>query len=194
LLNGEVIGSTTSEDKWQLDRTTELQKKMIEKSRDKGAVLNVRTIPLVQIVENYIPDVEVKTPKPQAVEEKVVPITDVIQEKPLNIMGMLQHLMLIYEKFIVGNKKIREDFDTILKKKFMEKIDTYDYLDPFAAEFQYSNGKITYTGQTQIKEVASGLVKCLEEISIENDMQKWLKKHLGPWEEKYSREIEAIKK
>lgn len=194
-LNGEVIGSTTSEDKWQLNRTKELQTKMLDKSRDKGATLNVRRISLMQLVENYnnkavsdggqIPNVK---------ETDVHSTKEVVQEKPLNILGMLQHLMLIYEKFIMGNKKIREDFDTILKRKFMEKIDTYEFLDPFAAEFQYSNGKITYTGRTNIADVASGLMHCLDEISVENDMQKWLIKHLGSWEEKYSREIEAVKK
>ncbi|MBU1172134.1 MAG: hypothetical protein KKD44_21475 [Proteobacteria bacterium] len=194
LLNGEIIGTTTSEDKWQLNRTEALQQLLIDKSRTKGAILNVKKIPLKLIIENYThTGPEHVNPSDVINIETILPAQPVEVEKPLNIMGMLQHLMLIYEKFIVGNRKIREDFDTILKRKFMEKVDRFDFLDPFAAEFMYSNGKITYTGNTDKAKLASGLVECLNEIAGENGMQKWLKKHLGPWEEKYLREIEFIK-
>lgn len=191
LLNGEIIGSTTSEDKWQLNRTEELRLKLIEKSREKGAVLNVKSIPLKMMIDDY----------PPASQAVVQPVESTKSDKEeagpadaevLRIIPMLQTLMRIYEKFILGNKKIREDFDTILKRKFIEKVDTYDFLDPFAAEFQYVNGKITYTGNTDLNEMASGLMQCLIEIAEENGMKKWLKKHLGPWEEKYAKEIHAI--
>ncbi|GAB6094137.1 hypothetical protein JCM14469_03890 [Desulfatiferula olefinivorans] len=193
MLTGEMIGSTTSADKWQLNRTDEFLQKVVEKSREKGALLNVRTISLRQMIENYTHSEQAGAVKPTDRKEANAPKAPVEKEKPLNIIGMLQHLMLIYEKFISGSRKIREDFDTILKRKFMEKLDVYDFLDPFAAEFLYANGKITYTGRTDIKQVAKGLKACLDEIAAENEMQNWLKKHLGPWEEKYAREIESIR-
>jgi hypothetical protein len=193
MLAGELIGSTTSADKWQLNRTEAFQQKLVEKTREKGAILNVRTISLRQMIENYTHKEQALPVKPADRKDGSRPQPVVEKEKPLNIIGMLQHLMLIYEKFISGSRKIREDFDTILKRKFMEKLDIYDFLDPFAAEFLYANGKITYTGRTDIKHVARGLMICLDEISAENEMQNWLKKHLGPWEEKYAREIASIK-
>lgn len=194
LLNGEVIGTTTSDDKWQLNRTMEFQQKLIEKSRKSPAILNVLKIPLKQIIENYTLTPSDEPPKQDIPKVEIIPATEVEKEKPLNMIAMLQHLMLIYEKFITGNRKIRDDFDTILKRKFMEKVDTFEFLDPFAAEFHYSNGKIKYTGRTDVNILASGLLVCLDEIAAENEMQKWLKKHLGPWEEKYAREIGVIKK
>lgn len=189
-LYGEVIGSTSTEDKGQLKRSEEYQIKLVEKSRETPAVLNVKKITLKHLIENYSLDIKDDTPVKINTPESPVEAPKV---EPLNIIEMLQQLMMIYEKFILGNKKIREDFDTILKRKFMEKVSKFDFLDPFAAEFQYSNGRITFTGTADDKNLAKGLVECLNEIALENEMQSWLKKHLMPWQEKYSREIHALK-
>lgn len=192
LLNGEIIGSASSENKWNLVRTEDLQQMLIDKARAMGAVFNVRSIPLRMIIENYIPSSRSETKK----ESKPVVKKDAepadIKTESFDFIPMLQHLMRIYEKFVMGNKKIRDDFDTLLKRKFIEKVDIYDFLDPFAAEFHYSQGKITYTGKASLNQLATGLLRCLDEIAEENHMKKWLSKHLGPWEEKYAREIRAI--
>lgn len=190
-LNGGIIGSTSTKDRMQLKRSEDFQIDLINRSRESGAVLNVRKITLKHMIENYSPVVK-------SSEESVstVPPAETkpeIKEKPLNFIDMLQQLMLIYEKFIIGNKKIRDDFDTILKRKFMEKVNKFDFLDPFAAEFQYTGGKIEYFGKTDHKELAEGLMECLQEISVENGMVAWLKKHLMHWEERYSREINMLK-
>lgn len=195
LLNGEFLGLASHESRWQLVNNDEIKTKLINKSRKIIGLLNVMKIPLNQIVTNYtiqnIKDNIIKTSL--VLEKDIFPVEEVVIEKPLNIIEMLQHLLIIYEKFIIGNKRIKEDFDTILKRKFMEKIDIYDFLDPFAAEFKYSNGKIKYSGNVDNIKLAIGLIDCLKEISIENDMQKWLIKHIGPWQDKYSEEIKVVK-
>ena len=190
LLNGDLINSASSDNKWQLSNNENILKALVEKTRQTGAILNVRKIPLNQ--KNVIlSEQNVEKIAPVVVQKKQIVAEE--KPKPLNIIEMLQHLMLIYEKFISGTRRIRDDFDTILKRKFMEKVDKFDFLDPFAAEFKYSNGKINYFGQASHIQLASGLMECLNEIAVENQMQEWLKKHLGPWEEKYSKEIEAVK-
>lgn len=189
LLYGEIIGASSAENKWNLVRTEEFQQLLIDKSREMGAIFNVRTIPLQMIIENYAPSLHVEPVKKESKKENAAADQEA---ESLNIIPMLQHLMRIYEKFIMGNKKIREDFDTILKRKFIDKVDDYDFLDPFVAEFHYSQGKITYTGKTNLNQMAKGLLQCLDEIADENHMKKWLKKHLGPWEEKYAKELRAI--
>jgi hypothetical protein len=45
---------------------------------------------------------------------------------------------------IRSNKNIKEDFETLLKKKFVDKAATYAFLDPFAGEFSYKNNKSFY--------------------------------------------------
>lgn len=198
--NGQIIGTISAESKWQLTRDQEIQVDLIEKSRKVGAVLNVRKILLDQISENNsvkingkaAPNLNGAADKPAAPSEEPEPVYTE-ETGPLHIREMLQYLMLIYEKFISSNRKIRDDFDTILKRKFVQKVNQYEFLDPFSEEFIYSNGKIEYSGAVDDKRLATGVIECLREIAAENDMKKWLDKSLWPLREKYSREFDLLK-
>lgn len=192
-LSGELIGSSSSEKRGELMREDEFHQTLIKKSCEKPAMLNVKKVTLEHIVENYSSTPDVSEDKPEAFQLDQDSATEVKKEEPLRIIEMLQQLMFIVEKFISGNKKINDDFDTILKRKFMQKLDKFDFLDPFAAEFEYSNGKIEYSGREDESFVAEGLIECILEISDENKMQNWLSKHLLPWQEKYSNEINTLK-
>jgi hypothetical protein len=197
LHNGQVVGSISAESKWQLVRTEKIQLELIEKSRKVGAILNVRRILLDQMPMNGSPHNGNVPSQNGEMEANPMPRSGVATTreslKPLNIREMLQYLMLIYDKFISSNKKIREDFDTILKRKFMEKVDSFDFLDPFTGEFKYANGKIEYSGRVDDVRLATGVIECLNEIAAENEMQLWLDKSLWPLRQKYAREIEALK-
>lgn len=57
------------------------------------------------------------------------------------------------ETVIKANKRIKGDFETLLNKKFVDKVDQYDFLDPFAAEFRYVNGEVIFTGKAIQKEL-----------------------------------------
>ena len=197
LHNGDVIGSISAESKWQLVRTEKFQRDLVEKSRKLGAILNVRRILIEQMERANAPSpIQPRTDENVPIAPKK-PVVDLpVQEKvarPLNIREMLQYLMLIYDKFISGNKRIRGDFDTLLKRKFVEKVDKYDFLDPFTEEFKYANGKIEFSGRVDDVRLATGLLECLQEIAAENDMQNWLDKSLWPLREKYASEIEFLK-
>jgi hypothetical protein len=201
LHNGQIIGSVSVESKWQLVQTEKIQMDLVEKSRKIGAMLNVRKIVLDKIAANGKARGGAESahqtrkngnsvhPPPRS-EASLERSEDT---KPLNIREMLQYVMLIHDKFISTNRKIQGDFDTILKRKFVEKADKYDFLDPFTAEFKYANGKIEFSGRVDDVRLATGLVECLHEIAAENDMQKWLDKSLWPLREKYAREIDYLK-
>ena len=200
-LNGELIGASSSAKKGELIRDDAFHQTLIEKSRENTAILNVKKVLLKHIVENYspqsIPLLKVPSASKKTPAETIKPIPvfvapEIKKDEPLRVIEMLQQLMFIFERFIAGNRKIKDDFDTILRRKFMSKLDKYDFLDPFAADFSYSNGKIDYTGHADLDVVAEGLIECLKEISEENKMQKWLSKHLLPWNEKYSKEINTF--
>lgn len=192
-LNGEIIGSSSSDKKGELIRDEEFHQTLIKKSSENPAMLNVKKVSLEQVIVGYSAQDDLVEKKPEMNKEEITIVPESVEEQPLRIIEMLQQLMFIYEKFISGNKKISDDFDTLLKRKFMEKLDRFDFLDPFAAEFEYSNGNIVYSGREDESVVADGLIECLLEISEENKMQKWLSKHLLPWKEKYSNEIESLK-
>jgi hypothetical protein len=201
LQNGQVIGSVSAESKWQLVQTEKVQMDLVEKSRKIGAMLNVRRIVIEQVAMNSVArDSENSADQTRTNGNRVNPLSkpepssDRVEiSKPLNIREMLQYLMLIYDKFISNNRKIQGDFDTILKRKFVEKVDRYDFLDPFSAEFKYANGKIDFSGRVDDVRLATGLLECLREIAAENDMQQWLDKSLWPLREKYATEIAFLK-
>jgi hypothetical protein len=199
LQNGQIIGSISAESKWQLVRKENIQQGLVEKSRKVGALLNVRRILLDQMPMNGFGPENGKVLNQNgnnetAVNAGPVPVAASRQEdsKSLNIREMLQYLMLIYDKFISGNRKIQSDFDTLLKRKFMQKVDKYEFLDPFMEDFKYEAGKIEYSGRVDDKRLATGVIECLNEIAVENEMQSWLDKSLWPLRQKYAREIDFL--
>ena len=79
----------------------------------------------------------------------------------LNRFGILEELLVIFEKIIASQKKLRIDYNSMLKKKFLEKVTKYEFLDPFSADFKYVNRKIHYVGKSNTKEVILGVVECV---------------------------------
>jgi hypothetical protein len=129
----------------------------------------------------------------EPIKEIVTPKPEIIKKlEPPKYLEFIQNVMVVYEKYFVNYKKNKDIFDTLLKKKFLEKVDKFDFLDPFTAEFKYSDGKITFTGKESEKVLAKSLVECLNEICSENKMKEWIKKHVVAIEEKYNREITEL--
>ncbi|MEJ2724145.1 MAG: hypothetical protein P8175_05760 [Deltaproteobacteria bacterium] len=113
-------------------------------------------------------------------------------EAPLAVLTFLEELLGTFEQVLTSNKKVKTDFDTLLKKKFLEKVDKYPFLDPFAAELTYSNRKLSYAGSASDKELARGLVESIMELAGQMGTMPQLKETLGPWSEKYAREIAGL--
>jgi len=96
----------------------------------------------------------------------------------------------IFETFIKSNKKVKPGFDTLLKKKFVEKADKFVFLDPFTAEFEYADQKITFTGEASGEELVKGLTECVKELAEGLGILTRLNDELGPWAKKYEKELE----
>ena len=77
----------------------------------------------------------------------------------------------------------------ILKEKFVEKTDRYYFLDPFAAEFTYSDQKITFIGDATDNELVKGVVESVREIVSELGLLESLKTEIAPWSKKYEEMI-----
>lgn len=91
----------------------------------------------------------------------------------------------IFEKFINDNKNIKLEFQPLLKRKFMEHLDTYDFLDPFAAEFIYSEGKVDFLGKTTEKMFMEGVILCVKELADELGINNSVKNLYGSWLENF---------
>jgi hypothetical protein len=171
--NGAIIDCSCSWENEALSSSTENQELLILKSKESGGVFNVSRIVFKKPEVRGVPSKEVRT----------------FQD---HVLDMIQELLLIFERSVGGNKKIKADFGTLLKRKFVDNVDKYDFLDPFAAEFQYAGGKVKFTGEADDQQLAKGLVESVYELAEELGILSQLRKDLAPWMKKYHQEIEKF--
>ena len=174
---GNISGSLFPWNRKQLVNARADMDKLISTSQESGGEFNVYQ---VQLVTNNLADTLETAPEapPSAAGT------------PGMTLDILEELLGIFEHTFRANYKGKEDFRTLLRRKFVEKADNYDFLDPFAAEFHYADGKIDYSGDAGTDILARGLVECIKEISEEVDIYYPLLKTIVPWTEKYAAEIE----
>lgn len=63
------------------------------------------------------------------------------------------------------------------------------FLDPFADEFKYSGGKITFTGDATDDELLRGVAESVKEIAEESGFLSNLNDSLSSWSQKYAMEL-----
>ena len=71
----------------------------------------------------------------------------------------------------------------------MEKADEYEFLDPFAAEFQYADEKVKYVGKADSEQLAKAVFECMVELADELGLRQHLPRYLSQWTKTYSKEI-----
>ncbi len=171
--NGEIIGGSFSWEKGELNHSKESKKLLIQKTKELGGIFNVSRISL----------------KKEGVDHAS---ENIDQESASNALTMLEALLSVFERIIMSNREIESDFNTLLKKKFMEKADEFIFLDPFAAEFQYANQKITFTGDAGEEELVKALTECVKEIAEGVGILSQLNDELAPWFDKYEKDLEKF--
>lgn len=172
LLNGNIIGGSYSWGSPELNYTGENQKILIRKTNEFGATFNVSRIPLAKMKVELPPD-----------NVALAGITD-------NVLPMLEEFLAIFENVVRRNKKGRLDFNKLLKKKFVENADRFNFLDPFAGEFEYTQHQIHYSGDTSKDDLVYGVIDSVKELALELGIRPKLNKKLGIWRDKYSRELD----
>jgi len=148
---GIMIGGSFSWAGNNLNRSTENLNELLLKCREKGAYFNVARLKIM----------ETKVVK---ADTKVIPEADLIA-KTEELLNMSQKLF---------NKELGKklDFSVLLKRKFVEKSETYPYLDPFAGEFVYKDNKVSYEGDARPQVVFNAIYDCLKEIYEETGLSR----------------------
>lgn len=106
----------------------------------------------------------------------------VLSNETINIMS---NFISIFDHYITDNKKIKQEFIPLLNKKFIENVDSYDFLDPFAAEFVYNSGKISFSGKVSEKKFVESIVVCLGEIANEQGLVQAVKPLYKDWDNNF---------
>lgn len=121
------------------------------------------------------------------------PLVEPGTRAPRDPVEMLEVLLGVFEQTYAATKVQADPFDTVLKRKFLEKVARYDFLDPFTEEFSYQGGTITYTGTDQAQRVVAAVTECLRELALERGLGIELQRNLKSWRQQYQREIDAFK-
>ena len=168
--NGNIIGITCP---WEHDKPSDTKQKLqnlILKSKNSVASFNVKRIDLSRFQDN-------------------VDTSENVEHPPGEIVTLLQILISTLESLITAEKRIKTDFDTLLKKKFFEKADSYEFLDPFAAEVQYANGSFEFTGDTPLPQIVKGVSESVLELADDMGLLALLMQKLDPLKKQYQAEI-----
>ena len=106
-----------------------------------------------------------------------------------NIPEILESLLDLLKKVLSEKPPRGFNFDLTLRKKFIEKAVKYDFLDPFAAEFQYNHSKVIYKGDADLKIVATAVFESAWELAVENGQSDRFETKIEPLKKQYPKEL-----
>jgi hypothetical protein len=93
----------------------------------------------------------------------------------------------------------KEYFSKVFKKGLLNISDKYPFLDPFLAEFTYTDGTVQFTGEATATEFLSGVYSSVESVFNElsskekKEVKKVLKNNRQTLEKKYHEDIEILR-
>ena len=108
------------------------------------------------------------------------------------VLDMVQDLLITTQGLISRKKRSKESFETLFRRKCMQKVTSYDFLDPFAAEFVFENNLVSFHERIPEEELVRGVCECVRELVAETGLSSELDQQLGPWRERFANEIARL--
>jgi len=112
---------------------------------------------------------------------------------------IMQELMRNIESSVDELSKRKNAFRDHFNQALVEKSEDYPFLDPFAAEFEYKNGKISFSGKVPVETFVLGLRDCidvtLDKISpreTKDEMYQKIRSTLQPTISKFGEKIDDL--
>lgn len=165
--NGQVVGGYYFWEKI-LSTSKESQDLLLRKAKRSGGIFHVSKISMES--------------KEAGKKSKRAPAPE--------LLGALEELLGLLESlFIPGQTAAKGDFNTLLKKKFLDLADEYVFLDPFAGEFQYSGRKIRFAGEANEGELAKGLLVAVTGLARDQGLSAPFKSRLERWFQKHGKRL-----
>ncbi len=171
--SGEIIGGSFS---WGKEEPIPIKRNLdilISKSKDSGGVFQVSRIPLKH-------------------EHRGDQKDEITAGLSASVFKMLEEFLGIFETLFTSKKDMAMDFNKALRKKFVDKAEKYSFLDPFAAEFEYTNRTISFTGKTDERELINGVVESVLELAEEFGLMLELENYTASWRRKYDKRLSGF--
>ena len=172
-INGKIMGGSITWGNGEPGPSRKNQELLIKRTKEHGGSFNVCRIPLSKLKATG-----------QVRASYVKPSKDTLI--------MMEELLKIFEATVSTKKKIKDDFNKILKKKFVENAEKYTFLDPFAGEFEYANRQIKFSGNATDQELSNGIALSVRQLVQELDLVPQFLKKSAAWSSNYSNKIEKF--
>jgi len=170
LINGKIIGGSYSWGNGSPSPSKKNRDLLVQKTKELGGSFSVCRIALTNPENNNVSDLD--QPK-----------------HPQRAIEMLEELLALFEKMVDSKKKKQMDFQKRLKQKFVQHADRFAFLDPFAAEFEYRDQRITFSGQASDEHLVDGIFTIVKEIALELGLLSTLIEQLDSWSLKYTEDL-----
>jgi hypothetical protein len=171
---GEIIGGSFSWNSGKNGSAKDRVKDLIERSKKVGGTFQVSRIPVDNETQNPPSEMPLKSAYNQ------------------NTLKMLEEFIGIFEALYDTRKDKQVDFSSLLRNKFVQNADRFEFLDPFADEFEYRDRQITFTGDADDGELSNGIIVSINELAEDIGMKNQLKNYLSTWLRKYEDLLERL--
>jgi hypothetical protein len=176
---GEIVEAVMSDEKSDGVYGKEMLNKIIDDVQKKGATFNVYRAGLEKSGSERMGSM------PGADLQEVI---EIIQE----VIGTI-------ESVTEAINKRKGSFREAFNKAQVAKSDAYPFLDPFAAEFEYRNGVIKFSGKVTAELFIQGIRDCIEETLVKisgeisrDDLYRQIKAALQATVTKFGEKIDDI--
>ena len=170
LINGREVGTASSWNARETGVSKQARADIVQRAKSGAAVFNVCRISTTE-----------------SKNEDGQPETDAGASEDL--IRALEEFLAIFEQTVGQKRHPRLDFDKLLKHKFVANAEKYAFLDPFAAEFEYGNQKITFRGRATGRELSRGVIFSAMELADELGLRQPFSSQLTDWARRHSRKL-----
>jgi hypothetical protein len=106
-------------------------------------------------------------------------------------LAMLEELIGLAGEILTVNR-VQPGFDRRLKQKLLAKAERFPFLDPFAGEFEFSDQKIQFHGDTPQRELVEALTETVTELAAEAGVEEVFRERLAGWAERHGRHLARL--
>jgi len=103
-------------------------------------------------------------------------------------LAMLEELFGLTEEVLTVNR-VQPGFDRRLKQKLLAQAERFPFLDPFAGEFEFSDRKVRFSGDTPHRELVEALAETVTELAAEAGAEELFRERLSGWAERHGRHL-----
>jgi hypothetical protein len=167
--NGQVVGGYYFWEK-NFSPSKENQALLLRKAKRSGGIFHVSKI---------------------SVESKEVKEAPKKASSP-EVITALEEMLALLDSLCTSSQTVKADFNTLLKKKFLDLADEYVFLDPFAGDVQYAERKIRLASEVSDTDLAKGLLAAVAGVVRDQGLKVPFGSRLDGWLQKHGKRLLSL--